>query len=122
MQDTIMTNSQNCFANAQSSPSASSTKQLIQSSISRKSSNNQSLMLKDHRKIQNKSVMDEVNNISNTIKMHSVSHLENQRAKRVVEFDKNLHLNRDTSIDNPLKRETRRKKAEGLRHFTHSFL
>ena len=66
--------------------------------------------------------MDEVNDLSNKIKIQSVSYLDNQRTKQAVEFDKNLHLNRDTSNDNPLKWATRRKKKVPLRNFTHSLM
>ena len=45
--------------------------------------------------------------------------LNNERQKASQAFDKNLHLNRDTSDDNPLRRVSRHNKKKELKDFTH---
>ena len=84
--------------------------------------NKSDLEIQNDKRAHNKSLMEEVNNLSSKIKILSVPHLTNQTVKQAVEFDRNLHLNRDTSNDNPFKRATKRKKKATLRHFTHSLL
>jgi len=71
------------------------------------------------RKYQNNSAIG-ITSLGN--KINGSNNLMNQHSKGLLERDKTLHNNRDTSGDNPLRHESKRKKAHELRKFTHSMV
>ena len=70
---------------------------------------------KDIRFNQNRTVIENLN-----VPSKGTISLLNQREKASNEFGKNLHLNRDTSEDNMLRLESKRRANKALKNFTHS--
>ena len=71
------------------------------------------------RKALNVSALSE-SKVGNKIKLNSINQLSNQRTKVLNAKDQNLHVNRDTSNDNPLRRVAQGKKAHVFKSFTHT--
>ena len=73
------------------------------------------ILNKDIRFNQNRTVIENLN-----VPSKGTISLLNQREKASNEFGKNLHLNRDTSEDNMLRLESKRRANKALKNFTHS--
>lgn len=59
-------------------------------------------------------------NFENKLILNANNNLPNQRAKVLNARNETLHVNRDTSDDNPLRRVSRHKNGIIARNFTHS--
>ena len=62
------------------------------------------------------------NNLSPPINAKGMKKLDNQQSKNLMAYDKNFHVNRDTSEDNILRNSNRKAKvSKALKNFTHNY-